>query len=122
MIYSQLNKLVQKPPSSQASFQRKLNLQGHIDWGTVYNIARKVTTDETTRIFQYRLLGNVLFLDKHSHKMNITDTAQCRFCSSADETYLHLFAKCVSTENVSGGGGGGQHYRSGLAVLASSQI
>ena len=31
MIYSQLIKLVQNPPTSQASFERKLNLQGHIN-------------------------------------------------------------------------------------------
>ena len=32
--------------------------------------------------------------------MKITDTAQCSFCNSADETYIHLFAKCVNTENL----------------------
>ena len=32
--------------------------------------------------------------------MNITDTAQCSFCNSADETCMHLFAKCVNTENL----------------------
>ena len=32
--------------------------------------------------------------------MNITYTAQCSFCNSADETYMHLFAKCVNTENL----------------------
>ena len=100
MIYSQLIKSVQKPPTSQTSFERKLNLQGHINWGTVYSLPRKVTIDETTRIFQYRLLHHILFLNKHLHKMKITDTAQCSFCNSAGETYMHLFAKCVNTENL----------------------
>ena len=100
MIYSQLIKSVQKPPTSQTSFERKLNLQGHINWGTVYSLPRKVTIDETTRIFQYGLLHNILFLNKHLHKMKITDTAQCSFCNSADETNMHLFAKCVNTENL----------------------
>ena len=31
MIYSELIKSVHKPPTSQASFKRKLNLQGHIN-------------------------------------------------------------------------------------------
>ena len=62
MIYSQLIKSVQKPPTSQTSFERKLNLQGHINWGTVYSLPRKATIDETTMIFQYRLLHNILFL------------------------------------------------------------
>ena len=100
MIYTQLIKSVQKPPTSQTIFERKLNLEGHINWGTVYSLPRKVTIDETTRIFQYRLLHNILFLNKHLHKLKITDTAQCSFCNSADETYMHLFAKCVNTENL----------------------
>ena len=32
--------------------------------------------------------------------MDITDTTQYSFCSSADETYMHLFAKCINTENL----------------------
>ena len=100
MIYCQLIKSVQKPPTSQTSFERKLNLQGHINWGTVYSLPRKATIDETTRIFQYRLLHNIRFLNKHLYKTKITDTAQCSFCNSADETYIHLFAKCVNTENL----------------------
>ena len=61
IIYSQLIKSVQKPPTSQASFERKLNLQGHINWGTVYSLPRKLTIDEAIRIFQYRMLPNILF-------------------------------------------------------------
>ena len=78
MIYSQLIKSVQKPPTSQTSFERKLNIQGHINWGTVHSLPRKEIIDET-RIFQYRLLHNILFLNKHLYKMKITDTAQCSF-------------------------------------------
>ena len=100
MIYSQPIELVQKPPTSRESFERKLNLQGHINWGTVYNLPRKVTIDETARIFRFRLLHNILFLNKHLHKMNITDTAQCSFCNSTGETYMRLFAEYVNTENL----------------------
>ena len=32
--------------------------------------------------------------------MKVTDTAQCSFCNSADETFMHLFAKYVNTENL----------------------
>ena len=32
--------------------------------------------------------------------MKITDTTQCSFCNSADEAYMHLFAKYVNSENL----------------------
>ena len=61
MIYSELIESVQKPPTSQGSFERKLNLQSHINWGTVNSLPRKVTIDENNKDFSIQAVALTYF-------------------------------------------------------------
>ena len=48
------------------------------------------------RSFQYKLLNNVLFLNKKLYILGIKLPALCSFCNLCDETPLHIFYECYS--------------------------
>ena len=49
------------------------------------------------RIFQYKILNNVLYLNKLLYKMKIVKSPLCYFCREQNETPIHLFCKCKVT-------------------------
>ena len=61
--------------------------------------ARHVTIDTNLRIFQYKLLNNVLYLNEKLFKFNIVFSPLCSFCNSEDETPIHLFHPCNQTKS-----------------------
>ena len=60
-----------------------------LDWKKTYLLPRLATTDTTLRSFQYKILNNVLFLNK---KLSST---LCSFCDTLEETPIHIFFDCV---------------------------
>ena len=52
-----------KKPTSQSYFE-KIFKNSNLDWKTIYLLPRIATVDTTIRVFQYKLLNNVLFLNK----------------------------------------------------------
>ena len=46
------------------------------------------------RIFQYKILNNVLYLNKLLYKMKIVKSPLCHFCREQNETPIHLFCNC----------------------------
>ena len=74
------------------------NLQ--CDWKDIYLLPRKVTIDTKLRIFQYKLLSNILYLDKHLFMFRKKDTKHCSFCKLQDETINHLFVECNYSKNL----------------------
>ena len=74
------------------------NLQ--CDWKDIYLLPRKVTIDTKLRIFQYKLLNNILYLNKHLFMFRKKDTKHCSFCKLQDETINHLFVKCNYSKNL----------------------
>ena len=63
-------------------------------------ILRKVTTDTSTRIFQYKILNNILCLNNRLHKMTIAESPLCSLCGNDTETILHFFCHCSITQNL----------------------
>ena len=62
-LYSLSIFLKTETPTSQKYFIRPFpNLQ--CDWKGIYLLTRKVTIDTKLRIFQYKLLNNILYLNK----------------------------------------------------------
>ena len=49
------------------------------------------------RIFQYKILNNVLYLNKLLYKMKIVKSQLCYFCREQNETPIHLFWNCKVT-------------------------
>ena len=86
-------------PTSQKYFMRLFpNLQ--CDWKDIYLLPRKVTIDTKLRIFQYKLLNNILYLNKHLFMFRKKDTKHCSFCKLQDETINHLFVECNYSKNL----------------------
>ena len=48
--------------------------------------------------FQYKLLNNVLFLNKKLHIFGIKSSPLCSFCNLCDKTPLHIFYECDSVK------------------------
>ena len=59
-------------------------------------LPRLATYNTYMRPFQYKLLSNVLFLNKKLHIFRIKSSPLCSFCNLCDETPLHIFYECDS--------------------------
>ena len=66
-------------------------------WKLIFKICFKVVSDKNLIWFQYRIVHRILGTQKLRHLMNITDSSNCRLCSSKDETLEHLFIECPAT-------------------------
>ena len=74
---------------------------GHIfEWKKIYTLPRIITRDSRLRIFQYKLINNVLYLNKSLFRFRIVTDSLCSFCKSFDESPLHLFHDCTFTQNL----------------------
>ena len=58
---------------------------------------RRVNIDTNLRIFQYKVLNNVLYLNEKLFKFKIVSSPLCPFCNSENETPRHLFYSCNQT-------------------------
>ena len=47
--------------------------------------------------FQYKILNNIIFVNKMLFKSRKVESPMCSFCKSEDETYIHLFYRCRKT-------------------------
>ena len=95
-FYDLLISKVFKQPSSPKTIARKLNVEIS-NWKEIYTLSRKITHDSYSRIFQYKILNSILFLNKHLHQFKIVSTALCSLCSSVNKTVFHLFGECLLT-------------------------
>ena len=69
-------------------------------WKDVYILPRIVTINTRLRVFQYKVLNNALFLNKHLYIFKLRDTQICSFCNQEDETVIHLFANCYKSKTL----------------------
>ena len=61
---------------------------------------RSVNIDTNLRIFQYKVLNNVLYLNENVFKFKIVSSLLCPFCNSENETPRHLFYSCNQTKSL----------------------
>ena len=57
-----------------------------------------VTYSTYMRSFHYKILNNVLFLNKKLHTFGIKLSPLCSFCNLYNETPLHIFYECDSVK------------------------
>ena len=94
MIYeAYINKLF-KPPTSRRYFERIFGVMDEEEWRNIYTLVAKVTVSTNLRIFQYKILNNILYLNARLFKMHMVDSGLCSLCKSAEESVLHLFLEC----------------------------
>ena len=93
MIY---NAVVQKsfvPPSSKNKCSQKFDISEK-DWPKIYSLAGKCSIDSRTRIFQYKILINALYINKRLFRCKLAESPMYSMCGVEDETVIHLFAEC----------------------------
>ena len=93
-IYSILISNIVNKPTSNIYFE-KLFENTTLDWNKIYLSPRLATIDTTLRSFQYKILNNVLFLNKKLYTFGITNTALCSFCNAVEETPIRIFFDCI---------------------------
>jgi hypothetical protein len=64
------------------------------NWLKIYSLPRRITKNAYDRVFQYKILNNVLYLNKKLFLFGKSDTSLCSFCENAEEDMTHLFSAC----------------------------
>ena len=92
-IYNTLVKSKVLPPTSQKHFLALFQAES-LPWKNIYTLARSVALDSYSRIFQYKCLNNILYLNLPLFRMGISESSLCSYCQEHDETIQHLFYNC----------------------------
>ena len=95
-IYAILIRKRAHVPTSRAYYINKFPTTEN-NWLRIYSLPRRVSTYGYDRIFQYKILNNVLYLNKKLFLFGKSTVSTCSFCSNADEDPPHLFANCHET-------------------------
>ena len=86
-------------PTSQTYFE---NLFSNFKpgWKSIYLLPRLVTLDTNPRMFQYKLLSNVFYLNNTLFRFKNVDSPLCSYCNVEEETLLQLFHSCLKTKQL----------------------
>ena len=95
-IYNFLIAQKEEQTASRLYYQKKFS-NSNLDWKKIYLLVCIVTKDSTLRAFQFKLLNNVLYLNKMLFKFGKSGSPLCSFCNVKDETPYHLFYECSHT-------------------------
>ena len=55
----------------------------------------RVTTDTNLRMFQYKSLNNILYLNEKLFQFKIVSSPLCSFCDSENETQYTFFTHAI---------------------------
>ena len=80
-------------PTLQLHYERYFN-KFDFDWKLIYCLPHMVTVDTKLRVFQYKILNNILFVNKMLFKIRKVESAMCSFYKAEDETYIYHFYRC----------------------------
>ena len=87
-------------PSSQMYFENR-NLDKDIStWKAVYILPRCETISSRLRVFQYKILNTILYLNNRLFKMKLVQDPKCSICKGNAETITHLLVFPLLTNVV----------------------
>ena len=98
-VYAKLLRLLVKKPTSQKAIE-KLLANDNINWQEVYMIPCKVSISSSIRIFQYKILNNILYLNRKISKFDQGVSHLCSLCLKEPEDILHIFCQCDKTNSL----------------------
>ena len=98
-VYNTLLRSVKTCPTSQKSMETLLNNHS-MNWPEVYMIPHKVTIETSLRVFQYKLLNTIIYLNKRIAKFDPAVNPLCSICSQAPEDIVHLFFHYQKTQQL----------------------
>ena len=73
------------------SYHEKNFYDYDFNWKLIYRMHRIATLETKIRVFQNKLLNNVLYLDKKLFQFSKIPQSKCSFCELYDETPHHIF-------------------------------
>ena len=80
-------------------FEKRFPNKG-IKWKCIYLMPCRVTIDTNLRIFQYKILNNVLSLNENHFKFKFVSSPLCSFFNSENETPIQLLYSCSQTKSL----------------------
>ena len=66
----------------------------------IYKVPRIAMYDVKNCIFQFKLINNVLYLNKKLFHFGIIFQPKCSICELHDETPQHLFYECICKQHL----------------------
>ena len=101
MIYDMKYDLILKYDKPTCQGYHEKNFDAYIfNWKLIYKITRIATFETNIRIFHYKLLDNVLYLNKKLFHFGITSQSKCSFRKLYDQTPHHIFYECTYAQNL----------------------
>ena len=86
-LYEILIEANRTKPTAQTHFENIFS-NFNLDWKSIYLLPRCVTLDANLRMFQYKLLNNILYLNKMLFRFKKVDSPLCSFCDEEEQTPL----------------------------------
>ena len=87
------------PATAKKTLSGKFGI-GEELWPKIYMLSSKFAIDTRTKVFQYKILNNVLYLNKHLYKMKVVESPLCSLCQKENETFEHLFVDCTLSKKL----------------------
>ena len=69
-------------------------------WKEIYFLIWNTTLDTKVRMFQYKILHNILYLNKILFKFGKVISPRCSICKLHEETIMHLFHECLILKRI----------------------
>ena len=88
-----------KDSTTKDFFIRKFDVRND-EWKKIYTLAGKATIDTRMRIFQYKILNNIPYLNRRLYRMKIVNSPMCSLCGQNVETVTHLFFSCIESHKL----------------------
>ena len=97
--YNSLVKSLKKPATSKNTLEKILDISD-VDRPTIYMIPQMVTNESSLRIFQYKILNNISFLNNRLFKFGQVQSPLWSPRKHENETTKHLFSQCSITRRL----------------------
>ena len=86
-------------PTSQKYFGKVFSNE-NFDWKKIYILPRVVIINSFQRNCQYKILHNILYMNKMLFTFGNIKTPLCSFYHSYDETIKHIFLECTCVKQL----------------------
>ena len=98
-IYEHLLNLRAEKSLAVRNIEHLYNVFGK-DNENIFVRSRKSTLNSTLREFQFKLLYNLIYTNKHLFTFHLVNSNLCSFCHKTQETYEHLFYSCEKVRMI----------------------
>ena len=98
IAYTLLTKLLIEKPTAQKSVS-ELSGKSDINWKVVHQVPHRVINETSLRVFQYKILNNILYLNNWRHKFRSAESPLCSLCKREPEAFGIYFENVRKLRN-----------------------